>query len=214
MIIQWFGHSCFKIQDKAGVDNITIITDPFDKNIGLKAPSFESQIATISHGHSDHNNIQSLKGNPYVIDAAGEYDIRGIGIQGIESFHDQVSGKERGINIIYRFEVDDISIAHLGDLGHVLQDKQLEALAGIDVLLIPIGGKFTIGAKQASEVVAQIEPRIIIPMHYKIPGLSIDLDDVQKFIKEIGLIPREEEKLKISKKELPQEDMELVILKV
>lgn len=214
MIIQWFGHSCFKIQDKAGADSITIITDPFDKSIGLKVPSFDSQIATISHDHHDHNNVAALKGSPYVINTAGEYDIKGIGIQGIESFHDQSSGKERGQNIIYRFEIDDISIAHLGDLGHVLGDKQLEALAGIDILLIPIGGKYTIGAKQASEVVAQIEPRIIIPMHYKIPGLTIELDDLQKFIKEIGLIPREEEKFKASKKDLPQEDMELVILKI
>lgn len=214
MIISWIGHSCFKIQNKISSDGITLVTDPFDKSTGLKVPSFEAQIITISHDHHDHNNVESLKGTPYIINSAGEYDINGVSIQGVESYHDNESGKERGENIIYRIEMDDVSVGHLGDLGHLLNDKQLEVLSGIDILLIPVGGKYTINAKTAAEVVAQIEPRIVIPMHYKIPELKIEgLDDVQKFIKELGLTPTEEEKLKITKKELPQEDMELVILK-
>ncbi len=214
MIISWIGHSCFKIQNKISSDGITLVTDPFDKSTGFKTPAFEAQIVTVSHDHHDHNNVGSLKGNPYVIDSAGEFDIKGISIQGVESFHDNASGKERGGNIIYRIEMDDVSVGHLGDLGHVLDDKQLEVLSGIDILLIPVGGKFTINAKTAAEVVAQIEPRIVIPMHYATPESNIEgLDDVQKFVKELGLVPTEEEKLKITKKELPQEDMELVILK-
>lgn len=213
MYITWLGHSCFKIQDKIGSDGVTITTDPFDKKLGLKPPAFESDIVTISHDHYDHNNHQALRGNPFIIKTAGEYDVKGVVIEGAESYHDERHGKERGVNIIYRIEIDGISVSHLGDLGHALDDKQLGVLAGTDILLIPVGGKYTIDAKKAVEVVSQIEPRIVIPMHYKLSGLKVDIDGVDKFIKEMGIKPTEEEKLKISKKELPQEDMELVVLK-
>lgn len=212
MIITWIGHSCFKIQDKTGNDGITIVTDPFDKATGLKPPAFEADIVTVSHDHHDHNNFSSLRGTPYIINTAGEYDVKGIPIYGVESYHDASNGKERGMNIIYRFEIDNISVSHLGDLGHVLDNKQLEVLSGTDILLIPVGGKYTIDAKTAVEVVAQIEPRIVIPMHYKTPGLKADVGSVDKFIKEMGVKPTNEEKLKIAKKDLPAEDMELVIL--
>jgi len=212
MIITWMGHSCFKIQDKVGPEGITVVTDPFDKTVGLKVPNFEADIVTVSHDHYDHNNSSSLRGEPFVIKGAGEYDVKGILVHGVSSQH----GGEKDIeNIIYRFEVDGISISHLGDLGHVLDNKQLEVVVGTDILLIPVGGKYTIDAKKAVEVVSQIEPRIVIPMHYKMSGSKItDIDGVDKFVKEMGLKPTEEEKLKISKKDLPQEDMELVILKV
>lgn len=214
MYITWLGHSSFKIQDKVGPDGVTLVTDPYSPEIGLKLPNFETDIITISHDHPDHNNSKGLRGTPYIIKNAGEYDIKGIAIHGIESYYDNQQGKDRGINVIYRIDVDDISIAHLGDLGHILDNKQLEVLSGIDILLIPVGGKYTIDAKKAVEVVAQIEPRLVIPMHYKIPGLKVDLDSVDKFIKEIGIKPREEEKLKLSKKDLPAEDMDLVLLKL
>jgi len=214
MIITWQGHSCFKIQDKIGPDGVSVVTDPFTKETGLKVPNFEADIVTISHDHYDHNNSSALRGQPLIIDCAGEYDYKGILVEGIDSFHNEKAGKERGLNIIYRFEVDDISIVHLGNLGGPLDNAQLEKLVGTDILLIPVGGKYTLDAKKAIEVISQIEPRIVIPMHYKIDGLKIDLDAVDKFIKEIGIEPTYEEKLKISKKDLPQEDMELVILSV
>lgn len=212
MYITWFGQSCFKIQDKVSADGVTLVTDPFDKTIGLKIPNFEADIITVSHDHHDHNNTGALRGNAVVINTPGEYDIKNVSIQGIGSFHDNNNGKEKGKNVIFRFEIEDISIAHLGDLGHVLKDDQLEALSGIDILLVPVGGKYTLDYKNAVEVVNQIEPRIVIPMHYQIPGLKVDIDPVDKFIKELGITPTKEEKLKISKKDLPQEDMELVIL--
>lgn len=214
MIITWQGHSCFKIQDKIGPDGVTLVTDPFNKETGLKVPNFEADIITVSHDHGDHNNTAALRGTPFIIDCAGEYDRKGILIEGIDSFHDEKKGEERGGNIIYRIEVDDISVAHLGDLGTVLDNTQLEKLVGTDVLLIPVGGKYTLDAKKAVEVISQIEPRIVIPMHYKTEGLKIDLDPIDKFIKELGLTPSYEEKLKISKKDLPSEDMELVILSI
>jgi len=212
MIITWQGHSCFKIQDKTGTEGVTLVTDPFDKAVGLKVPNFEADIITVSHQHHDHNNVDALRGTPFVIDCAGEYDRKGVLVEGLDSYHDDKAGAERGGNTIYRIEIDDISVTHLGDLGHVLDNAQIEKLAGTDVLLIPVGGKYTIDAKAAVEVISQIEPRIVIPMHYKVKGSEIDIDGVEKFIKEIGLTPTYEEKLKISKKDLPQEEMELVIL--
>jgi L-ascorbate metabolism protein UlaG (beta-lactamase superfamily) len=216
MIITWQGHSCFKIQDKIGPDGVTVTTDPFDKDLAtkanLKVPNFESDIVTVSHQHHDHNNAGALRGAPFVIDCAGEYDFKGVLIEGIDAYHDEKGGVERGINIMYRIEIDDISVAHLGDLGHVLDNTQLEKLVGTDVLLIPVGGKYTLDAKKAVEVISQIEPRIVIPMHYKGKDSKLDIEGVDKFIKELGLTPTYEEKLKISKKDLPAEDMELVIL--
>ncbi|PJA10172.1 MBL fold metallo-hydrolase [Candidatus Falkowbacteria bacterium CG_4_10_14_0_2_um_filter_41_15] len=212
MIITWQGQSCFKIQDKVGSEGITLVTDPFDKSLGLKVPNFEADIVTVSHDHYDHNNVAAFRGTPKVIKSAGEYDIKGVMIEGVLSYHDASQGKERGNNIIYRIEMDDITICHLGDLGHVLDNKQLKRLEGIDILLVPVGGKYTLDAKLAVEVISQIEPRIVIPMHYKTKDMKIDIDGVDKFIKELGIEATYEEKLKINKKDLPAEDMELVIL--
>lgn len=212
MIITWHGQSCFRLQDKIGPDGLSLVTDPFDKSLGLKVPNFEADIVTVSHQHHDHNNVSALRGQPFVIDGPGEYDRRGVLIEGVDSYHDARSGQDRGLNTIFRIEMEDISITHLGDLGHTLDNFQLERLAGTDILLIPVGGKYTIDARQAVEVIAQIEPRLIIPMHYKVKGLNLDIDGVDKFIKELGLEPSYEDKLKIARKDLPQEDMELIIL--
>jgi L-ascorbate metabolism protein UlaG (beta-lactamase superfamily) len=212
MIITWLGHSCFKLQDKIGADGVTLITDPYSKETGLKLPSLEADLVTISHDHDDHNNVSAVKGNPRVINCAGEYDVKGIFVEGIDSFHDEANGEKRGGNIIYRIEIDDISIAHLGDLAHTLDNTELEKLVGTDILLIPVGGHYTLDAKKAVEVISQIEPRMVIPMHYRHPEVKIELDDLEKFIKELGVVPTHEEKLKISKKDLPAEEMELVVL--
>ncbi len=214
MIITWLGHSCFKIQDKANSDGLTLVTDPYSSEVGLKLPNFEADIVTISHDHFDHNNSSAFRGKPYVVSSAGEFDIKDVLIEGIRSFHDTAGEKsDKPLNIIYRIEMDDITLCHLGDLGHILDNKQLERLAGIDILFIPVGGKYTIDAKKAVEVISQIEPRIVIPMHYATPGLKIkDIDGVDKFIKELGIKVTNEEKLKISKKDLPSDEMELVVL--
>jgi len=215
MYLSYLGHSCFKLQDKIGPDGVTVVTDPFDSEmVGIKMPSFEADIVTVSHDHKDHNNIKAIRKNPFIVKTAGEYEVSGIFIEGIDSWHDTKEGAERGANIIYRIEVDDISITHLGDLATTLDTKQLEKLEGTDILLVPVGGNFTLDAKKAVEVINQIEPRIIIPMHYQMDGGKIKLDSLDKFVKELGLKPTTEEKLKITKKELPVEDMELIILQV
>lgn len=214
-MISYLGHSCFKLQDKLGPEGVTLVTDPFNKEIGLKVPNFEADIVTVSHQHGDHNNVSALRGTPFIVDMPGEYDAKGVMVQGIETFHDSKAGVERGRNIVYRIEMDDLTIVHLGDLGHVLTDEQLEQLDGVDILMIPVGGKYTIDAKTAVEVIGQLEPRIVIPMHYKLAGSKKDdLEAVEKFIKELGVQPRTEEKLKISKKDLPQEGMDLVVMSI
>jgi len=213
-MISYLGQSCFKLQDKLGPEGVTLVTDPFGKELGLKVPNFEADIVTVSHQHFDHNNSGALRGNPFIIDTPGEYDIKAVMVQGIETWHDAKGGVERGKNIVYRIEMDDLTLVHLGDLGHILTDEQLDQLDNVDVLFIPVGGRVTVDAKMAVEVIGQIEPRVVIPMHYKFPGAKLELDPVEKFIKELAVTPRKEEKLKIAKKDLPQEGMELVILEV
>ncbi|MDD5528021.1 MAG: MBL fold metallo-hydrolase [Patescibacteria group bacterium] len=214
MMISYLGQSCFKLQDKLGPEGVTLVTDPFCKELGLKVPNFEADIVTVSHQHANHNNADALRASPFVIDTPGEYDIKGVMAQGIETFHDAKNGAERGKNIVYRMEMDDLTLVHLGDLGHILSDEQLEQLDDIDILFIPVGGKHTIDAKIAVEVIGQLEPRVVIPMHYKLSGSKSDLDAVEKFVKELGVEPKREEKLKIAKKDLPQEGMDLVILEI
>ena len=214
MNISYFGHSCFKIEEKINGENIVLVTDPFSKEItSLKVPNIEADIVTVSHNHKDHNNVSALRANPFVIDTAGEFDIKGVIVEGIYSYHDNKKGAERGNNIIFRFDIEGLSLVHLGDLGDVLDNKQLEKIGGVDVLFIPVGGKYTLDAKKAVEVISQVEPRIVIPMHYKNKDVRIDLDDVEKFVKELGIAPSYEEKLKLNKKDLPSEDMRLVIFK-
>lgn len=213
MLISWLGHSSFKLQGKGASDTVTVITDPFSpEKTGLKLSRLEADILTISHDHDDHNNIEAVKGDPRIIKGAGEYEIKGVFVEGVFSYHDDVKGKERGNNIIYRFEIEDISVTHLGDLGTELDNKQLERLEGTDILIVPVGGTYTINAETAVKVINQIEPRIVIPMHYDVPGLKYKLDPVERFVKAIGIKPRQEEKLKILKKELPQDSMEVVVL--
>lgn len=212
MIISWFGHSCFKIQTK----DATVIIDPFDPKIGLKAPRGEADIVLVSHDHYDHNNIDAIKGAPFIIREPGEYEVKNVFIYGIPSYHDKTEGKERGDNIIYLVEAEDMKIAHLGDLGQAsLTDDQLERLDGIDVLLIPIGGDATINAKEAVDIINQIEPRIVVPMHYKTADLKLNLDGLDKFCKEIGVCKKEAvDKLKLAKKDLPIEEMEVIPMQI
>src|SRR3989344_272530 len=207
MMITWFGQSCFRIEAKEG----SILTDPFSKDIGLKPPRIKDDIVTVSHQHFDHNNVGEANPEAFIIQNPGEYEKQGIAVRGIASFHDNKQGVERGLNTIYIFKAEDMTIAHLGDLGHVLTDAQIEAVGDVDMVLIPVGGTYTIDAKTAAQVIGQIEPKIIVPMHYKVPGLNVDLDGPEKFIKEMGLTPEKTDKFKITKKLLPAEEMKLVI---
>jgi len=213
MTISWYGHSCFKITNQGG--HLTIITDPFNKSIGLTPPRGNADIITVSHDHYDHNNIKAISGSPFIINNPGEYEIKGIRIVGCSGFHDKKQGQERGLNTIYLIEIDKIRLCHLGDFGQErLTDKQLEIIGQVDVLIIPIGGNFTLNAQEARKSAEQLEPRLIIPMHYKLAGLKMDLADLTEFLKELGLNKKPAvDKLTIKKKDLIGKDMEVVVLK-
>ncbi|OIP79139.1 MAG: lactamase [Candidatus Portnoybacteria bacterium CG09_land_8_20_14_0_10_44_13] len=210
MVINWYGQSCFKIIANA----LTIVTDPFAKNIGLRPPAFAADIVCVSHQHEDHNNISAIGGEPFVVDGPGEYEIKGISILGVESFHDQKQGQERGLNTIYLIESEEIRLCHLGDFGQEkLSDEQLEALGGVDILFVPVGGKTTIDASTAAALVNQLEPKLVVPMHYKLPDLKVELDSADKFLKELGAPSKElVDKITVKKKLLP-ESTEVVMMK-
>ena len=211
MVITWYGQSCFKLQ--AG--DLVGVIDPYVKEIGLTPPRFKADFVLVTHGHSDHNNVDSLPENPFLVSGPGEYEIKGVQIRGIETYHDKQNGKERGLNTIYIIEMEGIKLCHLGDFGQGKpRDETVEQIGDVDILMIPIGGKFTIDAEEAAEVISQIDPRIVIPMHYKISGLKVALDTVDIFLKEMGMKNAEaEEKLVIKKKDLPEEGLRIVVLK-
>lgn len=212
MIIQWIGQSCFKIQSKNNGSEVTIVTDPYDEKTGPKMPKIQADIVTISHDHHDHNNLDAIKGEPFIVNTPGEYETKEILIYGIPSQHDDKKGEGRGNNIIYKIVSEELHIAHLGDLGHILNDEQLEKIGNVDILMIPIGGNYTIDSKKAIEIISQIEPRIVIPMHYKMPGFTSDIATADEFIKNCGLPLEKLDKLKIVKKDLPPDTTKLIVL--
>ncbi|KGM98460.1 beta-lactamase [Clostridium novyi A str. 4552] len=178
MELTWFGHSSFLIKDSKG---IKILTDPFDKSVGYKIYTDTADIVTISHHHYDHDYTEEIQGNVDIIDSCGTFESHGISIKGIPSYHDEVKGAKRGKNTIFVMEVDDLRICHLGDLGHTLSQETLDEIGNIDVLLIPVGGIYTINGEIASLVARAINPHLIIPMHYKTTYLSFALDSVDTF---------------------------------
>ena len=186
--------------------------DPFSKEIGLKPPKIKDDIVLVTHEHPDHNNLEDMNPEAFLINTPGEYEKKGIAIRGISSYHDKTEGKERGLNTIYVIKAEDMTICHLGDLGQEkLDEKQVEEIGDIDILLVPVGGNYTINYKEAIGVIGQIEPKIIIPMHYKIKDLTVEIEGPDKFVKELGLTPENVDKYKIAKKLLPLEEMRLVM---
>lgn len=218
MIISWFGQSCFRIEAKEGPSTgsgqVSILIDPFSKEIGLKPPKIKDDIVIVSHNHYDHNSVEEIAPETFLINIPGEYERNGIYIRGIQSFHDKSEGKERGLNTIFIIKAEEITVCHLGDLGHELTDKQIEEIGDVDILMVPVGGKYTIDYKEAIETISQIEPKIIIPMHYKVKDLKIDIDGADKFVKELGLTPEKVDKYKTAKKLLPTEEMKLVMFEM
>src|SRR3989344_5861765 len=187
MEIQYIGHSSFKIRGK----NASVVCDPYDPQFtGLKFPKISAEIVTISHNHGDHNNSEGVSDKTLVISGPGEYEVKGVKVVGLSTYHDGKEGKERGKNTIYRIDIDKISPVHLGDLGHKLTDSQIDSLGTVDILLIPVGGVYTLNPAEAAVVVSQLEPKVIIPMHYKRKELDektfAGLADLNLFLKELG----------------------------
>ncbi len=182
MDISWLGHSCFRIKGS----HATVITDPYPPDLGYSLGKPTARIVTVSHQHPGHSYIQGVGGEPKPVTRPGEYEISGVLIIGMTTFHDREGGRKRGKNTIYLMEVHVVSVCHLGDLGHVLTTEQVEEIGSVDVLLLPVGGVSTIDAPVAAEVVRQLEPKVVVPMHYKTEALSWDLEPVDRFLKEMG----------------------------
>ena len=214
MVIAYYGISCFKIQS----GDTVLAIDPFDKSSGLTPPRFQTDIVLSSHNHPNHNNIDSLapkqESGIFAITTPGEYEIHGIQIRGIPSWHDAKSGAEKGKNTIYVIEWENMRVVHMGDYGeHELRDELHETIGTPDILMLPIGGRDTIDEETAVKLIAHIEPRIIIPMHYKIPGVTTKWSDVEEFLKEMGEKTAPEERFTIKKKDVPAENQRIVVLK-
>ncbi len=206
--IQYLGHSCFRLRGREGI----VICDPYDRSVGADIGRPTAHIATVSHDHGDHANIAAVKPmreRLFVIDGPGEYEVGGVMITGVRTFHDNQKGAERGSNTVYVIHMDDVVFCHLGDLGHDLTTHQLDEIGNVDVLFIPVGGDETIGPAEAVSVISQIEPRIVIPMHYAASeqrSFTSDLAPIDKFAHEVGLkeiVP--EEKLNVTQANLPAE---------
>jgi L-ascorbate metabolism protein UlaG (beta-lactamase superfamily) len=214
MKVKWLGHACFLLTSESG---LRIITDPYASGVyGLDyaPPAETADIVTVSHDHSDHNNVAAVKGNPQVVQGVGSQQAKGVQFKGVASAHDQSSGKERGANTIFCFALDGLNVCHLGDLGHDLSDQTVAAIGAVDVLLIPVGGNFTIDAAVANRVCQKLAPKVVIPMHFKndrCPGFPVaGVDDFTGKRQQVKTIAGSE--VEIKKEQLPS-GTETVVLR-
>jgi len=215
METKYLGHASFLIKTKTA----KIVTDPFDpKIVGLKFPKVEAEIVTVSHQHEDHNRTDMIGGNPTIFDWPGEFEKMGVRIFGFKTYHDKDKGVKRGENIVFKIEAEGISIVHCGDLGLVPDDVFLDRLGNVDILLVPVGGFYTIDPTEAYELVKKIEPNIVIPMHYYNPKLNQQifgsLSSVEEFTKKFGIEKPEVLQKLVYKKEEEEEEMKVVVLEI
>lgn len=216
MNIQYYGDYCFKITAKPGgraTEDIVIWTDPCDKASGLKSPQGQADIVFLSHLNGVDADSEGLRGDKVMLVNPGEYATKGINAFGIASYQDTESGALRGQNTIFVFQVESMNICFLGALGHELTPQQIEKIAAVDILFIPVGNHDTLAVKQIDDVIRKIEPAIVIPMHYKMDGMTTDIEDEKPFCTEIGTCPAEKiAKFNLKKKDLEGKSMEIVIL--
>ena len=200
MEISWLGHSCFRIRTKQA----TAVTDPVSPGKGYSLGKISANMVTVSHDHPGHSFSDGILDNPRVLNRPGEYEIASLLAIGIRSFHDNEGGSLRGKNTIFIIEAEELSICHLGDLGSHLTSSQVEEIGKVDILMIPVGGGSTINASEASVIVRQIEPKIVLPMHYKTSLFQDTLEPVESFLKEMGVTDSAPKlKLSVNKNTLP-----------
>lgn len=210
MQIQWKGHSSFLLTSKKGTK---ILTDPYDESVGYPVPRVGANVVTVSHQHHDHNATGLLPGVPVVVDDPGTHIVAGVEICGVPTFHDQEQGAKRGKNIVYVIALDGINVCHLGDIGHALSPEQIEKIGQVDVLCIPVGGNYTVDAQQAKEIVEQLKPTFVLPMHYKYEGLvKYPIAAVDEFIKLFPSVKRLP-KLEVDAESLPK-DQQVIVLEL
>ncbi|HZD59237.1 MAG TPA: MBL fold metallo-hydrolase [Anaerolineae bacterium] len=199
--LSWLGHSMFLLE---GSDGVKIVTDPYSGKTGYSVPKVTADIVTISHHHYDHDNIGAVGGSPKTVESPGNFEFGSTIIEGIQSYHDEVMGEKRGKNVIFKIFLNQLIIAHMGDYGQPkMMDEQLDALRGVDILLIPVGGTYTIDAEQAVEVVQRVEPKIVVPMHYKTRDCVIKVASVEPFLQRVSIVKRKEGSVQVSASEIP-----------
>ena len=211
MEITWYGHSCFRLTER---NFATVVTDPYDnKSIGYEPLKLRSDIVTVSHDAPGHNNTNAVKGTSHVIDGAGEFEIGGVFITGVQTDGAKKKGKEKGAsNTVYVFDYDGITVAHLGDLKQVPTQAEIELLGTINVALVPVGGGGGLNAAKAAEVISMLEPNLVIPMHYSTPATKLSLDALNKFLKEMGLQKSDAQpSIKVTRTGLPSETHVIVL---
>ena len=179
MKIEYLGHSCFKLTESTGT---SVVCDPYDSSIGYEMPAVQADAVTVSHRHYDHDNIKAVTGASAVIDSECGHELSGVAISAVKSFHDGCRGKQRGENVIFKFRMDGLDICHLGDLGEACSSELIDVILPVNVLLIPVGGNYTIDAEMAKEYVDRIMPDVVIPMHYREKGCKLDIDKVDEFL--------------------------------
>lgn len=186
MEISFVGHACFRLRGREA----SVVIDPYGKGMGLTTPvpsKFAADVLVISHEHPGHNNRAVVGGDPFVVTTPGEYEVHGVSVRGVAAYHDEEAGAKLGNVTLFAITIDEVVVAHLGDLGHGLSEAQQEQLGSIDVLLVPVGGGTALSATAAAAVANQIEPKIVVPMHYKLPGLKAALDEPKHFAQEMGI---------------------------
>ena len=210
MKIEYLGHSCFKLTESTGT---SVICDPYDEAVGYGVPEMSADAVTVSHHHYDHDAVKSVKGSPVIIDKECSYDLPGVEINAIKSFHDGEEGKLRGGNLIFKFRMDGIDVCHLGDLGEECSSALIDELLPVNVLLIPVGGTYTIYAEMAKEYVDRIMPEVVIPMHYRDKGCKLDIDKVDAFLNLFDDVEEAEESaIELMRNDL-KDDTKIVVLR-
>jgi len=209
MEITWYGQSCFRIRTRG----VAVVTDPYGPELGPTLPRLRAHIVTVSHQHPNHSYIRAVRGGAYVIQGPGEYEVRDTFVFGVATTHNTPRDQNLGPNTSYLIEMEEMSICHLGDLGQPLTQEQVEELQNVDILLVPVGGRDTLTPSGAAEVISQLEPSVVIPMHYKVPGIQANLGTLQRFLKEMGVDEVSEvEAFSVTKSQLG-EDPRVVVLK-
>jgi L-ascorbate metabolism protein UlaG (beta-lactamase superfamily) len=187
MKIRWYGQANILIESSGG---IKIQCDPYDDTLGYRIPDFKPDIVTVSHNHFDHNGVEFTKGDPETVREPGDFNIKGIDIKGVELFHDNTGGRKRGKNIVYKLRIDNMDFIHMGDIGHVLSTEIARRLKPCDIVAVPVGGRYTVGGKEAADIVRSLAPSVVIPIHYDTPSNRLGLNGADQFLKEFMEIRR------------------------
>ncbi len=202
MIIRWHGHACFEI-----ANDITVVTDPHDgRSIGIKPPQVKADLALVSHDHFDHNSVKTVsKATTKIISSPGKYEKFGIKVRGILAYHDNAGGERRGEITIFNFNINNINFCHLSDLGHIPTSKQIEDIGDVDILFVPIGDVFTIGAQDAWKTIKLLKPKVAIPMHYRVGGLSLSIQPLDPFLTNADKVEKVGNEIDFEPEDIPEQ---------